>query len=55
MTKGVKWTRSAVTTKRKQRKKQAMEALACESPDLLTQDGESPRDLYEPTDPMDVG
>ena len=60
-TKGVKRKRSAATTNQQQRKKQATEALAWDSPvrpasrPLLTRDGESPPDAYEPADPMDVG
>ena len=47
--------------KREQRKKQATEALAWDSPErpasrpLLTQEGECPPEAYKPADPMDVG
>ena len=58
--KGVKRKRTAAT-RREQRKMQATEALAWDSPErpasrpLLTQEGECPPDAYKPADPMDVG
>ena len=61
VTKGVKRKRTAAATKREQRTMQTTEALAWDSPEqpacrpLLTQDGESPPEAYEPADPMEVG
>ena len=60
VTKGVK-RKGTAATKREQRKKQATEALAWDSPErpasrpLLTQEGECPPEAYKPADPMDVG
>ena len=60
VTKGAKRKRTAAT-KREQKKKQATEALAWDSPErpasrpLLTQEGECPPEAYKPADPMDVG
>ena len=51
--KGVKRKRTAAT-RQEQRKKQATEALAWDSPEL-TQEGECPPKAYKPADPMDVG
>ena len=60
VTKGVK-RKGTAATKREQRKKQATEALAWDSPErpasrpLLTLEGECPPETYKPADPMDVG
>ena len=60
VTKGAKRKRPTAT-KREQRKKQATEALAWDSPErpacrpLLTQEGECPPEAYKPAVPMDVG
>ena len=53
MTKGLKRKRT-VATKREQRKRQATEALAWDSPELplLTQEVECPPEAYKPADPM---
>ncbi len=59
-TKGAKRKRTTAT-KREQRKKQATDALAWDSPErpasrpLLTQEGECSPEAYKPADPMDVG
>ena len=59
-TKGVK-RRRTVATKRDQRKKQATEVLAWDSPErqasrpLLKQEGVCLPDAYKPPDPMDEG